>query len=159
LWTSNFPLFRPFRVRSGGIAEVTRLNCEGQFKPFVYLNWRTGLPVASGGAICAGTRPRTRPKKNPALRRDFPALAWFTFELAILWRILALTARILLLLAGLLTAALLLAGLLVRILVLLARIWVLVRHRRSPLLNVVQNNRKARHWFQRDAGSAVMIAW
>jgi|ERR1700676_1341955 hypothetical protein len=85
--------------------------------------------------------PRPLPKKNPALRRDFPALAWFTLELAILWRLLAgLLVRILLLLAGLLTAALLLAGLLVRILVLLARIRVLVRHRRSPLLYVVRDN-------------------
>jgi hypothetical protein len=92
-----------------------------------------------------------RTKKNPAFRRDFPALAWFTFELAILGRILAgLLVRILLLLTGLLTAALLLAGLLVWILVLLARIRVLVRHRRSPLLNVVQDNRQARHWFQAD---------
>jgi hypothetical protein len=55
---------------------------------------------------------------------------------------------ILLLLTGLLTAALLLAGLLVGILVLLARIRVLVRHRRSPLLNVVGDNQKARRWFQ-----------
>jgi len=63
--------------------------------------------------------------KNPAFRRDFPVLTWFTFELAILGRLLAgLLVRILLLLAGLLAAALLLAGLLVRILVLLARIWV-----------------------------------
>jgi hypothetical protein len=41
---------------------------------------------------------------------------------------LPLTARILLLLAGLLTAALLLTGLLARVLVLLARVLVLVGH-------------------------------
>jgi hypothetical protein len=90
------------------------------------------------------TCPRiTSPKKNPASQRDFPAFAWFTFELAILFllRLLAgLLVRILLLLAGLLAAALLLARLLVRILVLLAWIWVLVRHRRSPLLCVVGYN-------------------
>jgi hypothetical protein len=83
------------------------------------------------------------PKKNPALRRDFPALGWFRLELAIFLRIgvLALTTRILLLLAGLLPAALLLLTglltrvliLLARILVLLARVLILVRHRRSPL--------------------------
>jgi hypothetical protein len=41
---------------------------------------------------------------------------------------LPLTARILLLLAGLLTAALLLTGLLARVLVLLARVLVLISH-------------------------------
>jgi hypothetical protein len=40
-----------------------------------------------------------------------------------------LPVRILLLLAGLLTAALLLAGLLTRVLILLTRVLVLVRHR------------------------------
>jgi hypothetical protein len=50
--------------------------------------------------------------------------------------LLALAARILLLLAGFLTAALLLAGFLTRVLILLAGILVLVRHRESPLLNV-----------------------
>jgi hypothetical protein len=118
-----------------------------------------GLGLRRDDKEAGTTQDGHRLKKNPALRRDFPALAWFTFGLAILWRILALTARILLLLAGLLTAALLLAGLLVRILVLLARIWVLVRHRRSPLLNVVQINRKTRHWFQGYPGSVVMIEW
>jgi hypothetical protein len=85
-------------------------------------------------------------KKNPALRRDFPALAYFTSELAAallaLIAVLALTVRVLLLLAGLLPAALLalLAGLLTRVLILLARILVLVGHRRSPLLNVTRDN-------------------
>jgi hypothetical protein len=74
------------------------------------------------------------PKKNPALRRDFPALTQFLSGLAILLALLALTltVRILLLLAGLLAAALLLAGLLTRVLILLARILVLVRHSGSP---------------------------
>jgi hypothetical protein len=92
--------------------------------------------------LIAGSSPARRPgerrndntKKNPALRRDFPALAWFTSELAIGLlagiTVLALTIRVLLLLAGLLPAALLtlLAGLLTRVLILLARILVLVGH-------------------------------
>jgi hypothetical protein len=74
-------------------------------------------------------------KKNPAFRRDFPALAQFRLELAISLRIgvLALTVGVLLLLAGLLAAALLLARLLTRVLILLARILIRIRHRRSPL--------------------------
>jgi hypothetical protein len=72
-------------------------------------------------------------KKNPAFRRDFPALAWFNFELAVFWRVLTLTVGILLLLAGLLPAALLLlAGLLARGLILLARILVRIGHRDLP---------------------------
>jgi hypothetical protein len=100
-------------------------------------------------------------KENPAFRRDFPALAWFTFELAILWHLLAgLLARILLLLAGLLTAALLLTGLLVRILVLLARSRVLVRHRRFSF--VERSERQTAQpgiGFSHPPGSVVMIAW
>jgi hypothetical protein len=72
-------------------------------------------------------------KKSPAFRRDLPALAYISSELALglLARVglLALTAGILLLLTGLLSAALLLAGLLTRVLILLARVLVLVRHR------------------------------
>jgi hypothetical protein len=73
------------------------------------------------------------PKENPALRRDFPALTQFLSGLSILLALLALTltVRILLLLTGLLAAALL-AGLLTRVLILLARILVLVRHSGSP---------------------------
>jgi hypothetical protein len=75
-------------------------------------------------------------KKNPALRRDFPALAYFRYDLvagllaliAALTLTLALTVRVLLLLAGLLPAALLLTGFLARVLILLTRILVLVRH-------------------------------
>jgi hypothetical protein len=107
---------------------------------------------------CDGDQARARPAKEKS--RLSAGLSWFTFELAILWRLLArLLVRILLLLSGLLTAALLLAGLLVRILVLLARIWVLVRHLGSPLLNVTKDNQKACSWFQADPGSAVIIAW
>jgi hypothetical protein len=74
-------------------------------------------------------------QKNPAFRRDFPALSLqFTPELAVLLRGLALAVRILLLaglflllLAGFRAAALLLTGLLARVLVLLAGL-ILVRH-------------------------------
>lgn len=55
-----------------------------------------------------------------------------TTALALLIRFLTLTVRILLLLPGLLAAALLLAGLLARILALLARFLVLVGHRDLP---------------------------
>jgi hypothetical protein len=65
------------------------------------------------------------------------ALAQFGFELAIALRIgvLTFTAQVLLLLARLLTAALLLAGLLARVLILLAWVLVWVAHSKSPLLN------------------------
>ena len=77
--------------------------------------------------------PAELPKKKvPPCDGTFLALP---LELAIPIRALALTvrvllaARILLLLAGLLAAALLLAGLLTRVLILLARVLVLIRHR------------------------------
>jgi hypothetical protein len=57
-------------------------------------------------------------------------------QLAALIGHLALTARILLLLAGLLTAALLLAGLLTRGLVLLTRILVRIAHSDTPLFGL-----------------------
>jgi hypothetical protein len=116
----------------------------------------------------------------PAIRRDDPGIgigqrkippfggtfllsSRFVFELAILRWILTLTVWILLLLARLLAATLLLAGLLARILarilVLLARILILVRHRRSPLLNVVRDNLETRRWFQELPGSVVINAW
>jgi hypothetical protein len=72
-------------------------------------------------------------KKSPAFRRDLPLLS-LQCELAILIGVLtrigflALTARILLLLAGLLAAALLLTGLLARVLVLLTRVLILSAH-------------------------------
>jgi hypothetical protein len=63
----------------------------------------------------------------------------------------ALTVRILLLLAGLLAAALLLAGLLTRVLMLLARILVLIGHSGSPCLRCWECNgkttAKTRTWF------------
>ncbi len=96
------------------------------------------IPFAKG---VAATTP-CQNKKSPAFRRDLPALADVSSELALglLTRVGLLTAGILLLLTGLLSAALLLAGLLTRILILLARllarvlillarVLVLVRHR------------------------------
>jgi len=81
-------------------------------------------------------------KKSPAFRRDLPAFAWFNSELttalALLVGLLALPVRILLLLIGLLAAALLtgfltrVLVLLTRVLILLARILILVRHRGLP---------------------------
>jgi hypothetical protein len=68
-------------------------------------------------------------KKSPAFRRDFPHSLNSVPEVA---AALVLTARILLLLSGFLATALLLAGLLARILSLLARILILVRHRDLP---------------------------
>jgi hypothetical protein len=77
-----------------------------------------------------------------------------------------LTVRVLLLLAGLLAAALLLAGFLTRVLVLLARVLVLVGHRDLPLLNATSwlnvaeyNNPRLRDWFPGTSGSAGIIAW
>jgi hypothetical protein len=128
-------------------------------------------PGSSPGVTDGASTPK---QKNPALRRDFPALGWFRLELAIFLRIgvLALTARILLLLAGLLAAALLLAGLLAglltrvlvllaRVLILLARVLVWVRHRTSPL-HVERSERQPTNpalVSEKNAGSAVIIAW
>jgi hypothetical protein len=76
-------------------------------------------------------RPGVVPKKNPALRRDFPQHVR-TRSLTPLALLPRLVARILLLLAGLLTTALLLlTRLLPRVLALLAGVLVrivLVRH-------------------------------
>jgi hypothetical protein len=62
--------------------------------------------------------------------------------LALLIGVLGLTVRILLLLAGLLAAALLLAGFLTRVLILLARIRVLIGHSGSPYLRCSECNAK-----------------
>jgi hypothetical protein len=74
----------------------------------------------------------------------------------------ALAVRILLLLAGLLAAALLLAGLLTRVLILLARVLVLVRHSVSPF-GVLEtqrwNNGTSGVWFPENSGSRAIIAW
>jgi hypothetical protein len=68
------------------------------------------------------------------------SLTQFSSELAVPLALLALTVRVLLLLAGLLAAALLLAGLLTRVLILLARILVLVGHSGSPYLRCSKCN-------------------
>jgi hypothetical protein len=98
-----------------------------QFKPFVYLNWRVDrlVPV---------------PQKERSRLPAGPFLALTQSELAILTGVLtrigflALTARILLLLAGLLAATLLLTGLLARILVLLTRVLILSAHSEISLV-------------------------
>jgi hypothetical protein len=86
-------------------------------------------------------------KKRPrAWRGTFP-LKRQTPELAI---------GLLLLLTRLLLAAalLLLTGLLVGVLVLLARIWGLVAHSGSPLLNAVRGNPASGDWFRGNSSSA-----
>src|SRR6185369_11985106 len=98
-------------------------------------------------------RSRVHYKKKPRLAAG-PSATHSPIRLAILTGDLLsltvgvrlLTARVLLLLAGLLAAALLLTGLLTRVLVLLARI-VLIGHRKSPLVR--------RSWGQRCAGAFV----
>jgi hypothetical protein len=84
-----------------------------------------------------------RAKKSPAVRQGLP-LTHASPELAIGILLLArlLLPAILLLLAGLLLPAtlLLLTWLLTGGLVLLARIWVLIAHSGSPLLNVARDN-------------------
>ena len=79
-------------------------------------------------------------------------------QLAALIGVLALTARILLLLAGLLAAALLLlAGLLTRILVLLARVLVRIGHSGSPCLTVTADNGPRPPWLRECHGSDAII--
>jgi hypothetical protein len=87
-----------------------------------------------------GARTASRKREKAPLFGGASALAQFRFELAISLGIgvLALTARVLLLLARLLTAALLLTGLLARVLILLARVLVEVAHSESPLLNATR---------------------
>jgi hypothetical protein len=81
-----------------------------------------------------------RKRKSPAFRQDLPGLAIPRQELAasssLLTGLLALTVRVLLLLAGLVAATLLLTRLLARILILLTRVLVLAGH--WNLLNLVR---------------------
>jgi hypothetical protein len=102
----------------------------------------------SGVAVAAFPNCRQAPvnaQEKSRRRRDFPYSSWFRSELVsglLAWIALAgitlagvaltLTARILLLLSGFLTTALLLTGLLAWILILLARILVLARHHNLP---------------------------
>jgi hypothetical protein len=123
---------------SGGFAgEVTRLNSEGQFKPFVYLNIR-GRPKRRPDLPKGLPKGKVPPCRGTFLLRFLQFRARLATALALLIGPLALTVRILLLLSRLLAAALL-AGfltrilvLLTRVLVLLARILILVRHRDLP---------------------------
>jgi hypothetical protein len=76
---------------------------------------------------------------------------------ALLVRGLALAVRILLLLAGLLAAALLLTGTLAGVLVLLARLLILVRHRFLPWLNLARVNSRLWSSFHEKSGSGLVI--
>src|SRR5438132_10422067 len=95
---------------SGG--ELTRLNCEGQFKPFVYLNGPRGQPLrrCEHGKVppFGGTSLKLTLRSELAI-----PIGFLTAGIRLLAR---LTVGILLLLAGLLAATLLLTGLLARIL-------------------------------------------
>ena len=81
-------------------------------------------------ATIGDPKEKSRLSAGPSCSRS----CQFRLALGRLTRIglLALTVGILLLLAGLLAATLLLTRLLTRVLILLARIWVLVRHRDLP---------------------------
>jgi hypothetical protein len=86
------------------------------------------------GSVCGTPKEKSRLAAGPSFSHS-TALTQFSSELAVLLALLALTTltvRVLLLLAGFLTAALLLAGLLTRVLILLTRVLVLVRHSGSP---------------------------
>jgi hypothetical protein len=97
-------------------------------------------------------------RKNSATRRDFPALT--RFELAIPWRVLALTVRILLLLAGLLPAALLLlTGLLAPDSGSAGPGSDSGSTSKSPLLNRSKSELRALRLVAAKAGSAGIIAW
>jgi hypothetical protein len=104
--------------------EVTRLNSDGQFKPFVYLNALPGRPAGALSSSAKQEKSRLSAGLSCSLASILPELA---IPLALAVRILLLAGFLLLLLAGLRAAALLLTGLLARILVLLAGL-VLVRH-------------------------------
>jgi hypothetical protein len=55
------------------MAEVTPLNCEGQFKPFVYLNWRTCVPAFGA----------TTQERSPAQRKIPPFGGTFLLSLGV----------------------------------------------------------------------------
>ena len=107
-------------MRARGLAgDVTPFKCQLQFKPFVYLNRGGG----NGPAYLYPQKEKSRLSAGPSLTLACLALAWLalaclklTSALALLAGVLALTVRILLLLSGLLAAALLLTGLLTRVL-------------------------------------------
>jgi hypothetical protein len=72
---------------------------------------------------------------------------------------LALTARILLLLAWLLAAALLLTGLLARVLVLLTRVLILSAHSGISLVALAGDNRVGELWLRGNIRSNAIIPW
>jgi hypothetical protein len=131
----SLPAF-PQNAPNGGCGfavEVTRLNCDGQFKPFVYLNGRQTEPAGSSPGATSSDTQKSRLAAGPSCFRSNSGFE-LTAALTLLVRFLALSVRILLpvrillLLPGLLAATLLLSGFLARVLVLLARVLVLVRH-------------------------------
>jgi hypothetical protein len=133
------PVTPPFR-RSGRFGGVSPPNGDGNLN--------------QSFTLMPGLRQNRDQKENPASRRDFPSfqftgrsskscseLAVPLTLLALLTLTRALAVRILLLLAGLLAAALLLTGLLprvlillTRVLILLTRVLVLIRHRGFPFV-------------------------
>jgi hypothetical protein len=128
----------------GFAVEVTRLNWDGQFKPFVYLNGRQTGPAGQAPEMTSSDIQKSRLAAGPSCFRSNSGFE-LTAALALLVRFLALTVRILLsvrillLLSWLLAAALLLSGFLARVLVLLARVLVLVGHFG---ISLVERNRK-----------------
>jgi hypothetical protein len=122
-----------------------------QFKPFVYLNW---LP----DRLCAGfTKEKSRLPAGPSLLSSQSELA---ILIGVLTRIglLALTAWILLLLAGLLPAALL-TRLLARVLVLLTRVLILSAHSGISLVALAGDNRVGELWLRGNIRSNAIIPW
>jgi hypothetical protein len=110
------------RLRDGGRAELTSLELKRQSKPFVNLNWAAAVDSIQKekSRLSAGPSSGSHLKLAPLAR--FLVLAG----------ILAGTVRVLLLLTGLSSAALLLSWLLARILILLTGVLVLIGHCNLP---------------------------
>jgi hypothetical protein len=109
-------------------SEVTSLEVKRQSKPFINLNRGSRWWTASKKKV----PPFGRTFLCSRLGGKLAPLARVLALARILAGVLALTVRVLLLLAGLAAAALLLAGLLARILILLTRLLVLIGHRNLP---------------------------
>jgi len=105
----------------------------------------------------AGKRETRREKRQEKSRHAAGFSSSHSHQLAL--RVLTLTVRILLLLAGLLPATLLLlTRLLARVLVLLARVRILIRHR-NLLVGRRRSQLRTVHLVAGTAGSAAIIAW
>jgi hypothetical protein len=95
-------------------------------------------------------------KEKSRLSAGLSLLSFMGTELAtalpLLAGVLTLTIRVLLLLAGLVAAALLLTGLLARVLVLLTRVLVLAGHRDLPCWTESDPTRAASTWFPWNPG-------